>query len=407
MPSDKVLTVSQLTRQLQHTLRDRFADVWVAGEISSLSQPASGHIYLTLGDDRAQIRGVIWRSDAERLEFQLQDGLQVICRGQIDIYPPRGAYQLIIRQLEPEGVGAQQLALKQLHARLAAEGIFDADRKRPLPLLPRRVAVVTSPTGAAVRDFLQVVTRRWPDIEILVIPARVQGSEAALEIAQGIVVASHLRRRPDVLVVTRGGGSAEDLWSFNDERVVRAVAASPLPVVSAVGHEIDVTLCDLAADVRALTPSEAGELVVPLRRQVQASLGDLRLRMQQALQKTLNEARQRLQALQSRRVLTEPEQLLHVARRQVDELEFRLVQIIRRQLERGEHKVAVVAGRLQAVSPLNVLARGYSVTETRDGRLIRSADDVQPGDEIRTRLQHGEVSSQVLRSAAGGKSSDE
>lgn len=205
--ANSVLSVSRLTRRLQSTLREKFVDLWVAGEVSNLTQPGSGHIYLTLGDDRAQIKAVIWRSEAEAIDFDLANGMQVICRGEIDIYPPRGVYQLLIRQLEPQGLGRQQQALKRLHAKLAAEGLFQASRKRDLPALPRLIGVITSPSGAAIQDFLQVVTRRWPDVEILIIPARVQGDSAAVEVAQGIGVASQLKRRPDVLVVTRGGGS--------------------------------------------------------------------------------------------------------------------------------------------------------------------------------------------------------
>lgn len=393
----KVLTVTRLTQKLQWTLRNSFHEVWVTGEISNLTQPASGHVYLTLADDTAQMKAVIWRSDAESINFDLKNGMEVICRGEIDIYPPRGVYQLIVRHVEPKGVGAQQLALKKLHARLAAEGLFDADRKRPLPSMPGKIAVVTSPSGAAIQDFLQVITRRWPAMEVMIIPARVQGEEAALEIAQGIVVAGLLEERPDVLVVTRGGGSAEDLWSFNDERVVRAIAACEIPVVSGVGHEIDVTLSDLVADVRALTPSEAGELVVPVRSQVVATVNELGHRMNAALLRSAEVARQRLRMIESRRVMTDPEQLLHVARRRVDELELRLGNAGGRNIERCENRMAVLSGRLQAISPLNVLARGYSVTQTLAGETIRRASQVKAGDRIISRLAEGTIESEILK----------
>ena len=254
------LTVSQLTLRIKQTLEAEFASVWVSGELSDVSRPQSGHVYLTLKDENAQVRGVIWRSVASRLAFDLQDGQQVVCRGDIDIYPPRGVYQLIIRQVEPLGVGALQLALRKLHQRLAAEGLFDPGRKRPLPRFPRRIAFVTSPTGAAVRDFLEVLRRRWRGASVLIIPAKVQGEGAAQDLVRGIRLANSLAEPPDVLVVGRGGGSLEDLWCFNEEPVVRAIHASRIPVVSAVGHEIDVTLSDLVADVRALTPSEAAAL---------------------------------------------------------------------------------------------------------------------------------------------------
>src|SRR5688572_3892156 len=262
-PSPKILSVSQLSLLIEGALESVFQSLWVSGEISEVTRPKSGHVYFTLRDETAQIRAVIWRTTASRLRFQLEEGQQVVCRGDIDVYPPRGTYQLVVQQVEPRGLGALQLALKQLQRRLEAEGLFDPTRKRPLPPFPRRVGFVTSPTGAAIRDFLQVAARRFHGVQILVIPARVQGEGAAAEIARAIAEANRLRPPLDVLVVGRGGGSPEDLWCFNDEQVVRAIFASQVPVVSAVGHEIDVTLSDLVADVRALTPSEAAERVIP------------------------------------------------------------------------------------------------------------------------------------------------
>ncbi|PHR87699.1 MAG: exodeoxyribonuclease VII large subunit, partial [Blastopirellula sp.] len=258
-----VLSVSQLTQLVKGTLEMAFPSVWVSGEISNLAQPRSGHVYLTLKDDNAQIRGVMWKGTASRLSFDLEDGQQVICRGEIDVYAPRGSYQLVIREVEPQGLGALQLALKKLQQKLQTEGLFDPDHKKPLPKFPKTIAMVTSPTGAAIRDFLEVLRRRWPGVRVIVIPAKVQGQGAAKEIAAGIKQANQLAERPDVMVVGRGGGSLEDLWCFNEEVVVRAIFASEIPVISAVGHEIDVTLSDMVADRRALTPSEAAELVVP------------------------------------------------------------------------------------------------------------------------------------------------
>ncbi len=254
------LSVSQLTLLIKESLETEFPAVWVSGEVSDVAKPQSGHVYLTLKDKQAQIRGIIWRTVAARLKFDLRDGQEVVCRGGLDVYPPRGVYQLIIRQIEPLGVGALQLALRQLHQRLAAEGLFDPSHKQPLPRFPQRVAFVTSPTGAAIRDFLEVARRRWSGVQVLVIPAKVQGAGAAADIVRGIETANRLADPPDVLVVGRGGGSLEDLWCFNEEPVVRAIYASRIPVVSAVGHEIDVTLSDLVADVRALTPSEAASV---------------------------------------------------------------------------------------------------------------------------------------------------
>ncbi len=394
---DKVLSVSQLTRMLQTTLRQRFFDVWVGGEISNLSRPHSGHLYLTLADDDAQLRAVIWRNTAVELDFELDDGLDVICRGEIDIYPPRGTYQLIITHIEPLGLGALQLAFRKLHAKLDAEGLFDPARKRPLPKIPQRVAVVTSPSGAALHDFLQVTSRRWPNLQMLLVPCRVQGEGAAGEIARGIQLANRLAPAPDVLVVTRGGGSMEDLWAFNEETVVRAVSGSRIPTVSAVGHEIDITLCDLAADVRALTPSEAGELVVPIKSELTSKLNDIQYRLTASLVSLAAQARQGLNALASRRVFRHPQDLVQLLSRRVDELEIRLFRAGDRCLERSQHQAANLADRLDAVSPLNVLARGYSVTQTESGQPITDAQTVQPGQRIVTRLAQGHIESVIER----------
>ena len=245
-----ILSVYELTAQIKDLLENSFPAVWVSGEISNLSRPQSGHCYLTLKDERAQIRAAIWRNVAARVEFDLADGLEVICCGHLDVYAPRGSYQLIVERIEPKGMGALELALRQLREKLAREGLFDPARKRPLPRLVRRVGLVTSPTGAAIHDFLQVLGRRWRGADVLVLPTRVQGTGAAEEIAAAIGTANRLPLAIDCLVVARGGGSLEDLWAFNEEVVVRAIFASRIPVISAIGHEIDVTLSDLVADVR-------------------------------------------------------------------------------------------------------------------------------------------------------------
>lgn len=312
------LSVSQLTLRIKQSLEAEYTSVWVNGELSDVSRPQSGHVYLTLKDETAQIRGVIWRSVASRLGFDLQDGQQVICCGDIDVYPPRGVYQLIIRRIEPLGIGALQLALRKLHQRLAAEGLFDPARKRPLPRFPRRIALVTSPTGAAVRDFLEVLRRRWRGVQVLIIPAKVQGEGAAQDLVHGIRLANALAEPPDVLVVGRGGGSLEDLWCFNEEPVVRAIHASRIPVVSAVGHEIDVTLSDLVADVRALTPSEAASLVAPAADEVRAGLDGMRARLAAALRARASDSRARLDALAQHRVFRRPFDRIHDLARQLD-----------------------------------------------------------------------------------------
>lgn len=399
------LSVSQLTLLIKRALECQFASVWVSGELSDVSRPQSGHIYLTLKDENAQIRGVIWRSVASRLGFDLQDGLEVVCRGDIDVYPPRGAYQLIIRQIEPLGVGALQLALRKLHQRLAAEGLFDPARKRPLPRFPRRIAFVTSPTGAAVRDFLEMLRRRWQGVQVLIIPAKVQGEGAAQDLVRGIRLANALAEPPDVLVVGRGGGSLEDLWCFNEEPVVRAIHGSRIPVVSAVGHEIDVTLSDLAADVRALTPTEAASLVAPAAEEIRAGLEGMRARLAAALRGRASDARARLDALARHRVFRRPFDRIHESARQLDELELRARRAMTYQGTRHRDRLAALAARLESLSPLGVLARGYSVTQhATTGQLVSDAETLAVGDILASRFARGQAISRVTEIQAADKS---
>ena len=397
-----VLSVSQLTARVKETLESAFPSVWVSGEISNLARPQSGHVYLTLKDERAQLRAVMWRRAASRLRFALQDGLQVVCEGEIDVYAPRGSYQLVVRRVEPLGAGALQLALRRLHEKLAAEGLFDSQRKRELPPFPRRVAFVTSPTGAAIRDFLEVVRRRWRLTEIVVIPARVQGAGAAAEIVAGIRAANRLRQRPDVLVVGRGGGSLEDLWCFNEEIVVRAIFDSRIPVVSAVGHEIDVTLADLVADLRALTPSEAAERVVPSSDEVLGGLANLDHRLGRSLRGRIGEARSRLDAAAAHRVFRRPHERVHDLARWLDERQAQATRAVRQRLAHGHQCVAALAGKLDSLSPLAVLGRGYSLTvRARDGQLVQDAATLSVGEQITTRLAHGRTVSRVEQVDSG------
>ncbi len=367
-----IASVSELTARIKSTLELNFDDVIVRGEVSGLSRPRSGHVYLNLKDDSACLRAVLWKNTAQRLVFDLHDGLAVRAWGSINVYAPRGDYQLNIRRIEPEGIGSLELAFRQMFARLQAEGLFDADRKRPLPEFPRRIAVVTSPTGAAVRDLLQVVGRRWAAVEILIVPAKVQGLGAAEEVADAIRLANRVAG-VDLIIVTRGGGSLEDLWAFNEEIVARAIVGSRVPVVSAVGHEVDVTIADHAADFRALTPSEAGERCVPDAREVARRLDRLKDSLARSLRDRVTDARYRLESLSSR-------------------------------LDRGIHcgvddrrnRLGRLAAGLEAMSPLGVLARGYSLTTRDDGStLIRRATDVRPGDRIITRLNAGRITSRV------------
>ncbi|QEH37706.1 Exodeoxyribonuclease 7 large subunit [Aquisphaera giovannonii] len=375
-------SISELTERIKDTLEADFAEVAAHGELTNLARPKSGHIYFSLRDAGASVRGVMWKSDAQRLAFDLEDGLAVRVLGRLTVYPPRGDYQVVVRQLEPEGIGALELAFRQLFARLAAEGLFDVERKRPLPRFPRRIVVVTSPTGAAVRDLLQVTGRRWPATEILIAPARVQGVGAGAEIAAAIATANAVAAA-DLIIVARGGGSAEDLRAFNEEVVARAIAGSRLPVVSAVGHEVDVTLADLAADRRALTPSEAGEISVPDGREIAMHLDRLAGRIHQVSRLRIQEARAIL-----------------------DGIAARAKSAIRRNLDDHRHHLERAAASLEALSPLGVLARGYSLTFREDGMtLVRSPGDVRPGDLILTRLGTGEVASRVVEGPSGVPSS--
>jgi exodeoxyribonuclease VII large subunit len=393
---DAVLSVAQLTALIKDTLSARFPAVWVVGEVTDLARPQSGHLYLTLKDPDAQIRAVIWRGVANRLRFDLEDGLQVVCCGDIDVYPPRGGYQLVIRQIEPRGLGALQQALRKLQQKLAAEGLFDPQHKQPLPRFPRRLAVITSPTGAAVRDFLEVLRQRWQGVDVLVIPTKVQGEGASTEIARAIALANRLQPPLDVLVVTRGGGSIEDLWCFNEEPVVRAIFASRVPVVSAIGHEIDVTLSDLVADVRALTPTEAAQRVVPAADEIVVVLKHCHSRLQSALGMRAASARARLDALADRHVFRRPLERIRDLERRLDQWPLRATRAIQQSLRAARQQVMVRSGQLESLSPLRVLARGYSLTQREiDGALVDHADMLRIGERITTRYAAGATISRV------------
>jgi exodeoxyribonuclease VII large subunit len=392
----QTLTVSELTARIKDLLEGGFPSVWVSGEVSNFSRPQSGHCYFTLKDDLAQIRAVIWRGTASKLKFDLADGLEILCRGHLDVYAPRGSYQLVVDEIEPKGVGALELALRKLREKLSAEGLFDPARKRSLPPFPRRLAFVTSPTGAAVRDFLEVLRRRWRGVDVLIIPARVQGEGAAAEIVAGIRAANRLTPAPDVLIVGRGGGSLEDLWSFNEEAVVRAIAASRIPTVSAVGHEIDVTLADLAADVRALTPSEAAERVVPAAEDLMARLTQHRTRLRIASLRQLALAESRLKGLVAQRPFRRPFDVIHDRSRRLDELALQGAAGLRGLLHDRQRRFANLAGKLQSLSPLAVLERGYTITqEARTGDVIRSAGQLRVGQSVSTRFVDGTITSLV------------
>lgn len=392
----KPLSVSALTAQIKSAL-EQFPAQWVVGEVSNFSRPQSGHCYFTLKDADAQIRAVIWRGSAAKMKFALRDGLQLVCRGRIDVYGPRGSYQLVVDRAEPQGEGALELALRQLKEKLAAEGLFAPERKRPLPAFPRRIGFVTSPTGAAVRDFLQVLRRRWAGAHVLVVPTRVQGDEASAEIAAAIRLANRVRPRLDALVVGRGGGSLEDLWPFNEEPVVRAIAASKIPTISAVGHEIDVTLADFAADVRALTPSEAAERVAPSADDLTAHTRRLGQRLHDTMRRLIILRAERLQSLRMRRPFARPHTLIEDRSRAVDELGVSASRAMHDLLTARRSELATLAGKVESLSPLGVLERGYSLTLDRKRKPIRSIGALKAGDGVTIRVADGEADCEVTQ----------
>ncbi len=434
----QVYTVSRLTQEIRDLLEGRFPSIWVEGEISNFHLHSSGHMYFILKDERSQIRAVMFRGQAKELSFRPEDGMHVLCLGRIGVYETRGEYQLYLDFLEPRGVGAMLLAVEQLKARLALEGLFDPSRKRPLPFLPRCVGIVTSPTGAVIRDMLQILGRRFPNLHVLVRPARVQGEGAAQEISQGI---RDLNEWPgvDLIVVARGGGSLEDLWAFNQEELARTIASSRIPVVSAVGHEVDYTIADLVADLRAPTPSAAAELIVPVHAQLHRNLSDLAAQLVSATRKQIKKLREELRGLVSR-----PPQLRHrLAQERIglDELHQRLQNSMGQILERArlerQHllqslshldprasipamraELAALAqrlgssfkfslqegraalerekGLLYSLSPAQVLARGYSIVRLLpQQKVVMDSSALKQGDLLRITFHKGESTCRV------------
>jgi exodeoxyribonuclease VII large subunit len=442
MSERAVLTVSELATRIKAQLEDSFPAVWVEGEISNLRTPSSGHAYFTLKDDGAQLRCVLFRSRGRRVAFQPEDGMQVLAFGGLDVYLARGEYQLVVELLEPKGVGALHLAFEQLKRRLDAEGLFDAARKRPLPPFPRTIGIVTSPTGAAIRDMLHVIDRRFADLRVLITPVRVQGEDAPGEIVRALRDLEEISDL-DVVIVGRGGGSIEDLWAFNDERVARAIAACRVPVISAVGHETDFTIADFVADLRAPTPSAAAELVVQEKLQVARALLGLYEGLKQAMTGRLERERERLEHAAKRRVLTDASRALRDMHRRLDELGARLARGARTRAGQTEHRLSLarnalrslnpvariangavllsqlhgrlvaaaaygakasrhrfdgVVGQLDSLSPLAVLGRGYSLTRLLpSGVIVRSATQARPGDAIEVLLHRGALEARVER----------
>jgi exodeoxyribonuclease VII large subunit len=382
-----VLTVSQLNQRIRESLEAAFDEVWVAGEISNFRVPPSGHFYFSLKDRRSQIAAVMFRSANQLLPFRPEDGMEVIARGRVGIYEARGDLQLCVEAMEPRGLGAQQLALEQLKQRLAAEGLFADARKRALPFLPRAVGIVTALKGAAIHDLLFVLRSRAPGVRIVIRPVRVQGKGAAPDIAQAVADLNRLGK-PDVIIVGRGGGSLEDLWAFNDERVARAIAASRVPVVSAVGHEIDFTISDLVADRRAPTPTAAAAMVVPDERDLRAWVDRTALALRLAIQRQIGTQRERLAA--QARHLRHPREVLKAMQQRLDELSERALHAVTSRIRFAQQRLRGGAERLQALSPLAVLQRGYSIARrVEDGTVIRDAANLKDGEHLRLTFARG------------------
>lgn len=385
----KHLTVTELTARIKGALEPAFTDVWLQAEVSNYRPAASGHLYFSLKDSGSTIAAALFGAGGKkRVAFDVKDGMQVLCRGKISVYAPRGNYQFIIEQIEPLGAGALQVAFEQSKAKLAAEGLFDPKRKRPLPPFPKRIAVVTSPSGAAIRDMLNILRRRAPHLEVLVIPALVQGAEAAKQIVRGLEAANRFELG-DVVVLARGGGSMEDLWCFNDEVLARAIAASRIPVVSAVGHEIDFTISDFVADLRAPTPSAAAEIVSGHWVDVARALAQGSERMRSILVRDLANKRGLIEHLAAR--VINPLDRLREQMQRVDEWHLRLERALRNGVERRKLAFGQVTGKLEALSPLKVLERGYAIARNEQGQVLRKRSDAKPGESFSVVFTDGEA----------------
>ena len=440
-PTRKAWTVSELTAKIRDLLAKNFTDITVQGEISNCREAQSGHIYFTLKDDRAQVRCVFFKPQQRGIKFRPEDGLQMTVRGSISLYETRGEYQIYVENLEPMGLGALQLAFEQLKKRLETEGLFDPARKKPLPLLPSRIGIITSPRGAAVRDVVRILTRRFPNVHLTVYPVRVQGEGSAEEIVKALKF-FNAGKLVDVLIVARGGGSMEDLWAFNEEIVARAIFASEIPVISGVGHETDFTIADFVADVRASTPSAAAELVVQTRAQFDKHIADLRETLAGLFRYRLLELSRRVHELSARRGFRRPLDLLRQQRQRADEMTSRLALGLRARLEQSrkrftaahlriatfDFRVKIAAFRLrlekriaelgvrierllrakrdrfeklalqlQERSPLRVLERGYAIATDAAGNLLRDAAQVALGDTVAIQLHRGRLTTEVRK----------
>ncbi|MFB3925955.1 MAG: exodeoxyribonuclease VII large subunit [Syntrophales bacterium] len=436
----QILTVSELTKNIQYLLESTFGLLWVEGEISNLRRPGSGHVYFTLKDEKSQIRAVVFRQSLRGMGFDLEDGMHIICRAVLNVYEQRGEYQLVIDTAEPKGIGALQVAFEQLKARLQEEGLFDPARKRPIPYLPERIGVVTSASGAVIRDILHITRRRFPSVDLLIAPVRVQGAEAPSEIVQAIADMNKIDRI-SVIILARGGGSLEDLAPFNDERVARAIYGSRIPVISAVGHEVDFTIADFVADLRAPTPSAAAELAVPSRRELIRNLGALWLALRNRMRRLIGSRNEDFSVLRGR--LRDPRRRIADLRIHLDARSGELYPAMRNRLElcakdylnRRDHlgymnpakrigKDILLVGNLErnlgtalrrcvnisrqkleaavtvldTLSPLSVLRRGYSIAMLLPGRaVLKSSESVSSGDEVHVRLSEGAFNARVTK----------
>ena len=418
MPSEAAISVSQLNRRAKTLLEQGMARLWVEGEISNMSRPASGHIYLSLKDESAQVSAAWFRQRQRGPAIGFKNGDKVLAYGRVSIYEARGNYQLIIEQMEPAGEGVLKQRFEALKKKLLAEGLFDEDRKQPLPSLPGRIGVITSPSGAAIRDVISVLGRRFPAVPVVVYPAAVQGDAAPGELIAALETAI-ARNECDVLILGRGGGSLEDLWAFNDEGLARAIADCPIPIISAVGHEVDFTIADFVADLRAPTPSGAAEIVVPdqydwLRRinalaARVARVGEravedraqqvdwLSGRMVSAMRQTLLQRRHDVQSLQSELVQLSPAMSVQRSIARLDSLRQRLASSARQSLAKRDHRVALLGRALHSVSPLATLDRGYAIVLDDNGKAMTDAASANPGDTIRARLARGELVASVTK----------
>ena len=391
--TSKVLTVSDITRQIKASLEQRFTRIWVQGEISNFKRHTSGHLYFTLKDEGAQISATMWRSRAANLLFAPEDGMKVIARGGITVYPPRGNYQIDVDQLTPAGIGELQIAFEKLKRKLAAEGLFDESRKRALPKFPERIGVITSETGAALQDIRTVLERRFSGVELILIPVRVQGAGASDEIAQALRDMNKFGK-VDVIIVGRGGGSLEDLWAFNEEAVARAIAASRIPVVSAVGHEIDFTIADFVADLRAPTPSAAAEMVVPDRSELLELIRNYEYTMRQEALQLIESHRERVQSLLSSYAFNRPKDIVREYVQKLDEL-MRVQDMKARHLfEQRHHAHESLHKRLAGVNPQSILQRGYAIVR-RDDAVITRAERLMKDDDTTIQFQDGSVKAKV------------